>query len=447
MQKTAVSAKKRLALVAVFLAAFSALLVATNFTLYRRARAQLDAQLGERLRAIAVGIAHTVEASGVDSVGVATVGDALYATLLRTRDEHQLSNVVLLSPGGRTAVDLSGFSAPGEENPFIELDVTAVTLARAGVPAYTSLYRAGGVYMKSAYAPVTSPSQDVVGIVGVEAGAGFFSQLRELANLIVVISVGNASVVVLLGFLFYRRSRSLDRAQEAMIEKENLAALGRMTATIAHEIRNPLSIIRSSAERLQRKHRMEDPELAYITEEVDELDRTLTGYLQFARSQPAEFQSVPAVRILRRALAAIEGDAAARRVTVTEHVPERDGTIHGDERRIRQAVLNVLLNAIQAAPDGGRVDVALEIRDDGTRIVVSDDGPGIDRAILRDVVRPFFTTRVDGSGLGLTVVRTVMDQHGGTLEIDTGIHQGRGTRVTLAFPPAAAAPRAAGTET
>ncbi len=434
MQKSAVSAKKRLALIAVFLSAFSVLLVTTNFALYRRARAQLDAQMGERLRAIAVGIAHTVEAAGVDSLGVGSVGDALYANLMRTRDEHTLSNIVIVTEDGHTVVDLAGYSAPGEDNPFIELDLTAVDLARAGVPSYTSLYRTGEVYMKSAYAPVMSPDRTVLGIVGVEAGAAFFSQLRELANLIVLISLGNASVVILLGFLFYRRSLSLDRAQVAMIEKDNLAALGRMTATIAHEIRNPLSIIRSSAERLRRKHNLTDPEIGYITEEVDDLDRTLTGYLQFARAQPAEFAAIPASRVVARALAAIESEATARRVTVRETDTAGDALLRGDERRVRQALLNVLLNAVQAAPEDGSVDVSLERRDGTLRVSVTDDGPGIDRAILREVTRPFFTTRVDGSGLGLTVVRSVMEEHGGTLDIKSGIADGHGTRVTLVFP-------------
>lgn len=434
MQKSAVSSRKRLALIVVFLAAFSALLVATNFALYRRARSQLDAQMGERLRAIAMGIAHTVEATGIDSVAVGSVGNALRTSLTRTRDEHQLSNIVIVTDSGRTVVDLAGYSAPGEDNPFIELDVTAVDLARAGVASYTSLYKTGEVYMKSAYAPIEAPDRRVLGIVGVEAGAGFFSQLRELANLIVLISLGNASVVVLLGFLFYRRSLSLDRAQVAMVEQENLAALGRMTATIAHEIRNPLSVIRSSAERLRRRHGLTDDEIDYITDEVDELDHTLTGYLQFARSQPAERGPVPAARALARAMAAVESAAQTCGVTVREHNGAPDAVLHGDERRVRQALVNVLLNAVQASPRGGTVDVSLHARDGAVRFAVTDEGAGIDAAVLRDVTRPFFTTRVDGSGLGLTVVRTVMDEHDGRLDIETGMADGRGTRVTLAFP-------------
>jgi signal transduction histidine kinase len=257
--------------------------------------------------------------------------------------------------------------------------------------------------------------------------------LRELANLIAVISVANASVVAVLGLLFYRQSRSLDRAEAAVLERENLASLGRMVATIAHEIRNPLSIIRASAERVRRRHGVADEELSYITQEVDELDRVLTGYLDFAHARPPELVPVALTKALRRAVAAAASEREARRVSIAERFPEADVMVTGDPQRIRQAILNVLLNAIQAAPPDGRVEVALE--SDGGRacVVVTDDGPGIDPSHASDVTRPFFTTRADGSGLGLAVVRAVMEEHGGELVITSG---GRGTRVTLVFPRA-----------
>ena len=431
MKRPIVSARTRPTLFVVFLAAFAALLVFSNLALYRRARTHLDAQLGQRLQAIAMSVAHEVEDARPDSLAAATIDSDLYYQMMVARDEHQLSNIVIVSADGRTAMDLAGYSDPGDRNPFIELDVAAVTMARAGVPAYTSLYRSGDVYLKSAYAPVHSQDGSIIGVAGVEAGASFFAQLRELRDLIVLISLGNASVVILLGALFYRRTRSLERAREAMIEKDNLATMGRMVATIAHEIRNPLSIIRASAERVRRRYNLDDEALTYITDEVDGLDRVLTGYLQFAKSRPAAFSPVPATQILRRALLAIEAETAAKHIQlrVSEDV---DLVVHGDERRARQAVLNVLLNAVQATPPGGTVSVTLGRDGRNAAITVADGGTGIDPAIVAEVTRPFFTTRVDGSGLGLTVVQSVMDEHGGTLFIDAA--GGGGARVTLSFP-------------
>ncbi len=431
MQRSIVSARTRPTLFVAFLAAFSAVLVLSNLALYRRARGHLDSQLGERLRAIATAVAHEVEDAGPDSLTAGTIDPVLYDQLLIARDDHQLSNIVIISAAGNTAIDLAGYSEPGDENPFIQLDVAAVALARAGVAAYTSLYRTGDVYLKSAYAPVHGMTGTIIGVVGVEAGASFFAQLRELRDLIVLISLGNASVVILLGFLFYRRTRSLERAREAMIETDNLATLGRMVATIAHEIRNPLSIIRASAQRVQRRHAIDDEALTYIVDEVDGLDRVLTGYLQFAKSQPAAFVPLEVGRILRRALLAVENQAKAGNIEV--RVQDAGAlTLHGDERRVRQAVLNVLLNALEVTPQGGRIGIDVGHDAGHVTISVSDSGPGIDPAILKDVTRPFFTTRVDGSGLGLSVVQSVMEEHGGSLRIERA--DSGGARIVLSFP-------------
>ena len=423
----ATSAHKRLLLFAGFLAAFSTLLVVTNYALYRRARSHLDSQMGERLRSIAMALAHTVEATTPDSLSVGTVDAPWYEPLVLTREENGLSNVVVIAPDGRTVADLAGYSTPGESNPFIALDVGAVSLARAGISSTTSLYRTGEIYMKSAYAPIVSKTGTVIGMVGVEAGASYFAQLRELASLIAFISVGNASVVLALGLLFYRQSRSLDRAQERLLQQENLASLGRMVATIAHEIRNPLSIIRGSAERIERKHGIHDEALAYIVDEVDDLDRILTGYLEFAQARPSQFGPVSALKVIQRSVAALEDEARSRGVVVV--APAADATLHGDERKIRQAVLNVLLNAVQSAR--ARVDITIASEGDAARIEIRDDGPGFDATILKDATRPFVTTKTSGSGLGLTVAQSVIDQHRGTLAIQS---HDRGARVVITLP-------------
>jgi len=434
MLKHQISSKKRLTMIVVFLAAFLILLNATTYALYRRARTHLDNELGERLRSVAVGVARAVEFASPDSVTTGTIGPELYTMLFLTQDENLLSNIVLLAPGGETIVDLAGYSTPGEANPFIDFDFAAVTMARSGIPSYTNLYRTGDVYMKSAYAPITSASGDTVrAIVGVEAGAAFFTELHELSNVIVSISLGSLLVVAILGVLFYRQTRSLDRAQETIIQRENLATMGRMVANIAHEIRNPLSIIGTSADRLRRKYQIEDETLDYISEEVNELNRILTGYLQFAQSSTM-FAPQSGHKIVARTLLAVHPEAQARGVTINERLPERDVTIEGDEKRLQQALLNVLLNAVQATEKGGRVEVALGTQSDRPTIVVTDTGCGIEAKDLGEITKPFFTRKTDGSGLGLHVVQSVVDEHGGTLTVTS--EPGKGTTVTMSFDPA-----------
>jgi signal transduction histidine kinase len=432
MLEHTVSSKKRLALIAAFMIVFLVVLLATTVVLYRRAERHLDNEMGERLKAVASGLARAVEVVAPDSLSGDAVGDELLTMLFDASLESDLSNVVVLTPGGITVVDLEGFFEPGEPNPFIALDFSAVTQARSGISAYTNLYQSGDVYMKSAYAPVRSADGDVIGILGVEAGAGYFTELRELSRMIVFILGASVVAVAVLSLLFYRQSIALDRAQEAAIRRENLATMGRMVANIAHDIRNPLSIIKTSAHRLSKKYNADDDVFSYISEEVDELNRILTGYLDFAGSHEPTIAPHPAQRIIDRCMLVVEPEIRAVRIDLTQSSPDGQVVIAVDEKRAQQAVMNVLMNAVQAVDSGGKIAVSVQKRPPHGVIAVSDDGRGIEEKDLGDVTKPFFTNRADGSGLGLSIVQTIVEQHGGRLEIKS--KPGKGTYVELAFP-------------
>jgi len=432
MLEHTVSSKKRLALIAAFIVVFLVVLLAATVVLYRRAERHLDNEMGERLKSVASGLALAVEVSVPDSLSGGVVSDELITLLFDASLELDLSNVVILTPGGITVVDLGGFFEPGEPNPFIALDFSAVTQARSGIAAYTNLYQTGDVYMKSAYAPVKSADKDVIGILGVEAGAGYFTELRELSSMIVFILGACVVAVAVLGLLFYRQSIALDRAQEAAIRKENLATMGRMVANIAHDIRNPLSIIKTSAHRLSKKYDADDEVLSYISEEVDELNRILTGYLDFAGSHRSTVGAHSAQNIIRRCMLVVEPEVRAGNIELTQHTPDKDVVMAVDDKRAQQAVMNILMNAVQAVGEGGAIDVTVETRPPHGVIAVSDDGAGIAAKDLSEVTKPFYTNRADGSGLGLSIVQTIVEEHGGRLNIKS--RTGEGTTVELFFP-------------
>ncbi|UCG52112.1 MAG: ATP-binding protein [Candidatus Latescibacterota bacterium] len=430
--KTIVSSRKRLALLSGFLLAFIIVLNVSTYVLYQRAKVHLDNELGERLRAIATTLAHAVEFTGSEELSMEDLDPSFLTLLHMVKTENLLSNVVVLTADGKTVVDLGNLSEPGELNPFIELDYTAVTLARSGLSAYTSLYRSGDIYMKSAYAPISSLDNRVIGMIGVEAGAEFFEVLRALSNAIIMVVVTSVVIVIILAGFFYRQSLSLDKAQAAVIQGENLATMGRMVAGIAHEIRNPLSIIKTSAERLSKKYKSDDEAFAYISEEVDQLNRILTGYLNFAKAEPSEFRPHSFQKIVGRCLLILEGELQAKGIKIVKRDPETDVFVLGDDKRIQQAVLNVLLNACQATDPGGRIEVSLESDTKSAIVSVSDNGKGMDDKELKETIKPFFTTKKHGSGLGLSIVNNIIEEHNGTLEIES--EPGEGTVVRITFP-------------
>jgi signal transduction histidine kinase len=229
------------------------------------------------------------------------------------------------------------------------------------------------------------------------------------------------------------------RAQVA----EKLAAVGTMTAGLSHEIRNPLnaaalqlSVLERRVQRLPggEQAALLDP-LHLVRDEIRRLDHILEDFLQFAR--PREFvpRPVEVVPVLTKVLDFLHGEAERHRVRV-----ERDfgpvPPIAGDDERLRQVVMNLALNALEAAPGGGwlRVSCRSEPGEGAVEILVDDSGPGIPADLRGRIFEPFFTTKAKGSGLGLSIVHAIVAQHGGTIEA-TGA-PGGGARFVLRLPSA-----------
>ncbi|MCZ6765610.1 MAG: ATP-binding protein [bacterium] len=437
MQKW-VSSRGRIALIAGFLAGFLLVLTISTYTLYKRAGTHLDNELGERLQSIAMTLSHAIAIDVPDrGIEPGAFGPSLYTLLYSVKMENLLSNIVLLTVDGITVVDISNVTEPGEPNPFVDLDIGAVTLARSGLPASTNLYQSENIYLKSAYAPVIGNDGDVIGILGVEAGASYFDVLRAMGTSLIVINVAGIIIVALLAFFFYRQTVSLDKAQAAIIQGENLATMGRMVAGIAHEIRNPLSIIKTSAERLERKYNKNDEVFSYISEEVDSLNRILTGYLNFAKAEKQIHEPHPLPPIVGRCLRILEVEIAEKSVDVTTSIPDAELVVRGDDKRIQQAILNILLNALQAVDSNGEVSVTLVRRARAADVIVRDNGGGIPAKDLKEITKPFFTTKKHGSGLGMNIVSNIVEEHHGTLNIES--EPGKGTEVTISFPLASGA--------
>jgi signal transduction histidine kinase len=209
-----------------------------------------------------------------------------------------------------------------------------------------------------------------------------------------------------------------------------------MAAGIAHEIRNPLGIIRATAERLERRYAAGagDPHFRSIPEEVDRLSAILAGYLAFAADRPSELQSLDLVPLVQQAAATDAAALAEHRVRLETQVEVAAAPVRGDPARLRQVLLNLVLNAEQAMPAGGTVTVRLQAdpRGGGFELRVADTGMGIPRTQLLNVWKPFFTSKPNGSGLGLAIARRIVEEHGGTIGIDSA--EGRGTVITIRLP-------------
>jgi PAS domain S-box-containing protein len=258
---------------------------------------------------------------------------------------------------------------------------------------------------------------------------------------------------------------SMRRMQHELRRHERLATLGQLSAGVAHEIRNPLAGIGTSAQVLLKRFEPDDNRARFvqvILDEVSRLDRIVTSLLQYARPRQPELKPVSLAEVVGRVADLTRDNATAQGVTIECVHEEGLDPIWIDSDLIHQVLLNLTLNALQAMPSGGtlRYEVGKVRRrrpprgpgrrsDDARapspaaapedagwmefqQVRVIDTGVGIPRGTLAKMFDPFFTTKPSGTGLGLSISQTIMQEHGGSIAVDS--KEGRGTTVLLNFP-------------
>jgi len=231
------------------------------------------------------------------------------------------------------------------------------------------------------------------------------------------------------------------RAKEARLRRaESLAALTTLTAGVAHEIKNPLGSIGIHLELMKKemsgKKQIETQKvlenLLIIKEEVDRLNRIVMDFLFTVRPMNAELSYDELNRVVRELLDFMKFELSEAGITVDTDLTKTGPQILMDERYMKQAVLNILKNAISAMPDGGRLRVQTVQKGNELLLKISDTGVGIPDEHMDKIFEPYFTTKDFGSGLGLTLVYKILKEHMGDIEINSKV--GEGTSITLSFP-------------
>jgi two-component system sensor histidine kinase HydH len=234
--------------------------------------------------------------------------------------------------------------------------------------------------------------------------------------------------------------------RQRLAQQEKLAALGELATAIAHEVRNPLAVIRSAAQGLAETERPDGAAIRHATDfviaEIDRLTSVVNALLAFARPPKLAAGIVAVDDLFDRALLLARDDLDAKGIRVARGETGRVPALAADPDLLCQVLLGLLANAVEAVPAGGEVGLAARAADARTvEIDVTDSGPGIRPDVRERVFEPFFTTRPRGTGLGLAVARQIIEAHGGT--IAAGERAGGGARFTLRLPAGRGATKAA----
>lgn len=236
-------------------------------------------------------------------------------------------------------------------------------------------------------------------------------------------------------FLATRRQLQEERGRRAQAER--LATLGRMAASLAHEVRNPVSAIRMHAELITEDSSLARnnetlESLGHIKRESDKIENLVQQWSFFARPEPPRTQTDDLRKVIQQVVSLLAPSAMRSRLSVEAILPTHPIFADFDGIRISQALTNMLQNAIHASPEGGTISVRAEIKDSMAVISVIDSGPGFSAEALQKFAEPFFSEKEGGMGLGLTVASEVASAHSGTLRVIN--HPGDGACVTLQIP-------------
>jgi len=226
------------------------------------------------------------------------------------------------------------------------------------------------------------------------------------------------------------------RLERELAERERMAQLGQMAASVSHNLRNPLSSMKTVLQ-----VQLENPGLpldvrrdcALVVEQVDRMSAKLTQLLRYAKPS-VNGERVAAVNLAKQTAALFGRDAERRNVRLEFEYPVGEVSVLASEDALSEVLSNLMVNAIEAQPDGGRLRVSLTPNGDRLEVVVEDDGPGISEELRAKIFQPYFTTKASGTGLGLSIVARRVDEMNGTVACESPLRNGKGTRFRLSLP-------------
>jgi signal transduction histidine kinase len=292
--------------------------------------------------------------------------------------------------------------------------------------------------------PLGSFTRDVLGVVEIEQDlSGAYKDIFKIQILAVITSTAlmGALLVVLIYVvkrgegIIQKRAMERLRLKERLGRAEKLSAIGEMAAGISHEIRNPLGIIQSSAELLKKKVIKFDPANAIpdiIVEESGRLNQIITDFINFARPRSPNLAPCSIDEVVEKNLTYLAPQIKEQGYIIKNNYQNSLPEIKADASMLYQSFLNILINSMQAMPDGGRIQIDVGFNDSFVVIHFDDEGRGIPEDIMEKIWDPFFTNKEKGSGLGLGIVKNIIEAHGGSIQISN--RPVRGVRVTIELP-------------
>jgi signal transduction histidine kinase len=344
-------------------------------------------------------------------------------------ENNQLQTISIISPIREILVTTSPESSLNTSAAF--LNDTLVTEVLSGTMVVGEIQNLGRHKFLTAGTPLIDvDNNQITGALIIELRADFFDILDDFNNSLILLSLLNGLLVLAVAVIFIRSFRRILSLQEQIKNQEQLVKLGEMAASVAHEIRNPLGIIKGTHTLLLNRYQKENDELfTYIPAEIDRLNKLINDYLSFARSKTVQYRQTDLQELITKIKL---GFGQTKNIKIHINLPENLKIINTDSALLEQILLNIITNSYQAIGDEGEIIISCSLSGKVIKISIIDSGSGISNAEMEKIFEPFYTTKENGSGLGLPIAKGIMDALGGSLSVSST--PGEGTQVILELP-------------
>jgi len=442
----------------------------SGWFLYRSAKNSLDNELGGRLVAIAQAV--TTQIDGV-FITQLLPGDEItltYANILKklnnVKQATDVKRLYIFNKDNRSLADTDETVPIGAEYVKLRFDRSELESLWNGNSVHTVLFKGeDGTYYKSGYAPIMIDGS-VVAAVGVDTSATIMEAIRTFGRSVVIFAVVSILMTIAIGFIFARTitrpigklvksveeigignfdseihinsndelgylGNAMESMRKGIIERDN--RLKMMLANVAHEIRNPLGGIEIFAGLLAEDLQGTSKDYAgKIIKEVRNLNEIITQFLEYARPSLPVKESVQLSALIDDLYFLLAPEFQKKGAKFISELNTEDTKIFVDPKQIKRVFMNILKNSLQVIPLGGEIKLKSETDGDMISIIVSDNGHGIPPENLEKIFDPFFTTKEKGAGLGLSIVKKLIEDNNGKITVKS--EQGKYTAFTISLP-------------
>ena len=399
----------------------------------------LDEQLSKRMTSITRTSAITIHSDKLDSL---IAGDLeayadIYSILDQIRIDDSLSEIFILDANYNylmtTLLENDSTYFLGSLNGVY---IDSIFFGSTDNAIATATYKTGDIYLKSSFTPLYNSEGFIIAVLGVEASVDYFDSLADLKQNLLYASLLSLLGGIILGIIFLIVQRRINHLQKHLFLNETQTYLGRMVSIVSHEIKNPLMIIRASAERLRKKEKSTESD--FIIEETDRLNEIVSGYLNFAHSGSKSSEATRGGRTTFISTNSLESINIQELISnLKKHIQEKyssdkinwidmnnppELTINNYRSALRQVLLNLLINGVEACKNANKeikIGVNIDSGNDKIIIKVIDYGPGIPKAVLKHIFEPFYSTKTSGTGLGLYLCKNIIDEMNGKISINS----------------------------